>query len=165
MSQDAWPAAIKFVLAYEGGYVNDPVDPGGETNFGISKKAYPVLDIKALTVEDATAIYRRDYWDAIHGDELPGPLSIAVFDCAVNQGAGKARRLLQVALDVTVDGEIGPRTVAAAFAAGDAGLRRFLARRGEAYIQTILARTELQKYAYNWMNRLFKLAEAVRGVV
>ena len=54
--------AIPIVLENEGGYVNDPADPGGETKYGISKRSYPALDIKNLTVEQATAIYLRDFW-------------------------------------------------------------------------------------------------------
>lgn len=55
--------AVAFVLRHEGGYTNDNRDPGGETKFGISKRAYPSLDIKNLTEEQAKVIYRRDYWD------------------------------------------------------------------------------------------------------
>ena len=108
--------AVTFVLAdqIEGGYVNDPRDPGGETNYGISKRSYPKVDIKNLTREDAIAIYKRDFWDKCRCDELPPEIAVAVFDCAVNQGASIAPRLLQKALRVSVDGEIGPETLGAA---------------------------------------------------
>jgi lysozyme family protein len=81
----------------EGGYVNDPKDPGGETNFGISKRAYPNLDIKALTPETVAPIYKRDYWDKIAADNLPSPLNWIAFDCAVNQGVGEAAILMRAA--------------------------------------------------------------------
>ena len=63
MSAEAFAKAIAFTLQREGGHVNDPDDPGGETNFGLSKRAYPYLDIAGLTLDQATHIYRRDYWD------------------------------------------------------------------------------------------------------
>ena len=84
--------AIDFVLRHEGGYVNDPRDPGGETNFGISRRAYPTLDIKNLTKEQATGIYRKDYWDKVGGDILPWPWDLILFDTAVNQGVAWAIR-------------------------------------------------------------------------
>ena len=87
--------AIAFVLSEEGGYVNDPNDPGGETNFGISKRAYPALQIADLTQAEATAIYQRDYWARIPDMEALSPaLSLLVLDCAVNQGVGRAQQLL-----------------------------------------------------------------------
>lgn len=78
---------IEFVLAEEGGTVNDPHDPGGLTKYGISQRSYPDVDILRLTLDDATAIYRRDYWDKIRGDELPAGIDLLVFDSAVNQGS------------------------------------------------------------------------------
>lgn len=83
--------ALDFTLKAEGMYVNDPRDPGGETNFGISKRAYPQLDIKNLTREQAADIYRRDYWQRAGCDSLPWPLSACVFDAAVNCGVGRAQ--------------------------------------------------------------------------
>lgn len=73
-----------------GDYVNDARDPGGETNFGISKRSYPRVNIRDLTRDDAVAIYRRDFWDASNCDALPAKLAVALFDCAVNQGPGIA---------------------------------------------------------------------------
>jgi len=79
---------VDQVLKHEGGYVNDPRDPGGETNFGISKRAYPTLNIKALTKEQAIEVYRRDYWARI--DKTFPELNLLVFDSAVNQGVSAA---------------------------------------------------------------------------
>ena len=83
------------------------------TKFGISAAAYPTLDIAALTLAEAQAIYRRDYWDRMHGDALPAPLALLTFDGAVNQGAPRAARWLQEALGVAADGDIGPITLTA----------------------------------------------------
>jgi lysozyme family protein len=93
--------AVQFVLSdkIEGGYVNNPADPGGETNFGISKRAHPNVDIKNLTREGAIAIYKREYWDPIGGDDLPAPLDLVLFDSAVNEGPGTAKNHLQAALE------------------------------------------------------------------
>ena len=101
------------LISHEGGYVNHPTDPGGETNYGISKRAYPSLDIKALTLADAKAIYKRDYWDRAQCDQLPSQLSYLVFDAAVNSGIGQSIRFLQRAVGVADDGSIGPITLSA----------------------------------------------------
>lgn len=105
--------ALKLVLSFEGGYSNNPKDPGGETNYGISKKSYPNLDIKNITVDQAKEIYRKDYWDKIKGDELPPGLSVIMLDTAVNHGVHKSIVLLQKALGIKADGIIGPQTKAA----------------------------------------------------
>ncbi|MDI6752791.1 MAG: glycosyl hydrolase 108 family protein [Thermodesulfobacteriota bacterium] len=101
--------AIEFVLSdrIEGGYVNNPKDPGGETNFGISKRAYPKENIKALTKERAIRLYKRDYWDAIGGGALPSPLDLVLFDSAVNEGPGTARKHLAEALEAQGRSKVG----------------------------------------------------------
>lgn len=113
--------ALELVLSFEGGYSNNPNDPGGETNFGISKKSYPHLDIKNLTLDQAKEIYKQDYWFKIKGDNLPSGLSMMMLDTAVNHGVHKAIVLLQKALGVKADGIMGPQTMAA-IRGQDAGL-------------------------------------------
>lgn len=113
MTEFVWDTAINITLGFEGGYVNDPKDPGGETKYGISKKAYPNIDIKNLTIEQAKQIYHRDYWDRCKCAFIPDALSIALFDFAVNSGTKRAIRYLQRALGVTVDGVIGNQTIGA----------------------------------------------------
>jgi len=106
---------LDFVLASEGGYVNDHYDPGGETKYGISKKAYPHLDIANLTLEDAKTIYYRDYWlgsGAKVVDYSP-ELAMILFDTAVNMGTGTAIKFLQRTLRVKEDGIFGEETQAA----------------------------------------------------
>lgn len=158
---DKWATAIQFVLAYEGGYVNDPQDPGGETKFGISKKAYPSLNIKDLTLVEAQDIYRRDYWNACECDELPAKWAIAVMDTAVNMGVRKAIRLMQIALDVGADGVVGSQTVAAAHKSSENALGKFMALRAKEYIDIMDRLPALKGYAFNWMYRLFKLSNIV----
>lgn len=106
-------AAFTITVGAEGGYVNNPADPGGETKFGISRAAYPTLDIADLTVADAEAIYARDYWSKISGDQLPPAIAVLAFDAAVNNGVARAAVWLQQAAGVTADGVIGPQTLAA----------------------------------------------------
>ena len=86
--------ALKFILKWEGGYSNDPRDPGGETKFGISKRSYPELDISKLTLEQAKEIYYQNYWLKAGCDELPFPFNIVVFDTAVNMGRRRAIEFL-----------------------------------------------------------------------
>lgn len=75
--------AMQFVLKWEGGYVNDPKDPGGETNYGISKRSHPSVDILHLTLPEALMIYLRDYWNFYKLDSIPSPLCIAMMDAYV----------------------------------------------------------------------------------
>ena len=107
-----FPDCIAHVLAAEGGLVNDPQDPGGVTKFGISQRSYPALDIRALSLDDAKAIYQRDYWDQIQGEALPAGLDLLVLDHAVNAGPARAVRLLQHLVGVPEDGLMGPVTLA-----------------------------------------------------
>jgi lysozyme family protein len=99
------------VVGREGGYVNDPRDPGGETKFGISKRQYPDTDIKGLTLEKAKEIYLRDYWDKVRADDLPEPVDEFLFDFAVNSGVERAAQSLQGAVGALRDGAIGPKTI------------------------------------------------------
>lgn len=90
------------------------VDSGGLTKYGVSQKAYPDLDIRNLSFNDAAEIFKTDYWDLVKGDQLPSPLNIYVADAAYNMGPGTAIKILQKALgNVSVDGRWGPRTQAA----------------------------------------------------
>lgn len=106
--------AFSRLLGHEGGYVNAPKDPGGETNWGISKRSYPSVDIKGLTRDGAKAIYLRDFWQRINGDQLFDGVAFQTFDFAVNSGIETAVRKLQLALGVADDGHFGPASLAAA---------------------------------------------------
>lgn len=90
---ESFDKALAFVLKWEGGYTCDPDDPGGETRWGISKRAHPGLDIANLTEEQAAEIYRTEYWDGAGCDDLPYPLDVCIFDCAVNCGVHVAKRI------------------------------------------------------------------------
>ncbi|KKN23826.1 hypothetical protein LCGC14_0901100 [marine sediment metagenome] len=153
----SWEIGIEFVLEREGGYVNDPNDPGGETKYGISKKAYPQVNITDLTIENAKEIYKKDYWFACSCDELPFHFAIAVFDMAVNMGITKAKRILQIALGVTVDGSIGPKTVAAAHKASTYVVKNLLSERMAEYTRLIVNNQNLAKFSVGWAYRVISL--------
>jgi len=167
-----WAAAREWILRadVEGGYANDPDDPGGETNHGISKRSYPGLDIKNLTEDEAAEIYRRDYWEPCNCDELPAGLALAVFDAAVNQGRSAAIRLLQRAIEslgwgrLTADGIVGPNTLAGARACWREDplftLAEYLSFRADRYAQRAHEAPAQSKYRRGWLKRLFKLEAA-----
>ena len=122
------------LLGHEGGYANHPSDPGGETMWGVTKAVAKENGyegpMKALPVDVAQAIYKRQYWDAVRADELPESVRYAVFDGAVNSGVGQSVLWLQRACGASADGKIGPRTIAAAHAMdGDKLLSAILAQR------------------------------------
>ena len=109
---------IEKVLEHEGGYVNDPDDPGGETKYGIAKKFNPDVDIKNLTKEGAKEIYYEKYWKPSKADQVPDRLKHIYFDMVVNFGQGGAVKVLQQSAvskghNIEVDGGIGPATIKA----------------------------------------------------
>lgn len=126
-------AAVERVLTAEGGYVNDPNDNGGATNYGISSAANPDVDVKNLTPEQAKAIYRERYWNAINADSLPAALRATAFDAAVNQGVGWTRKAL-------------------AQSGGDPAA--FNALRRQRYDQIVQSDPSQRKFYRGWMNRL-----------
>jgi lysozyme family protein len=103
-------SAFERLIGHEGGYVSDSRDPGGETKFGISKRSYPDVNIAALTLADAKAIYRRDFWLPL-ADAHPA-VRFQAFDFAVNSGIQTAIRKLQAAIGVADDGHWGPISAA-----------------------------------------------------
>ena len=112
--RDNFEACMTKVRLHEGGYANHPNDPGGETNFGISKGRYPGLNIRRLTWDQAKAIYGRDYWAPLSGDDLPAGTRLVALDPGINSGVKRGAEWLQRALGVKADGAIGPKTIAAA---------------------------------------------------
>jgi lysozyme family protein len=113
--------SLKKVIEHEGGYVNHPADPGGMTNLGVTKRVWeewvghPVdeSEMRALTVEQVSPLYKKRYWDAIHGDRLPTGLDYCLFDTAINSGVGRASKFIQEMVGVAADGAIGNKTLLA----------------------------------------------------
>ena len=119
--KDNFSQCFALVLKHEGGYVDNPADPGGATNLGCTKAVWEQYigrsvtkdDIKALTPNDVMPLYKVKYWDTIKGDDLPEGVDYAVFDFAINSGPSRAAKALQSVLSVTVDGQIGSATLRA----------------------------------------------------
>lgn len=162
MSKDqGFTDQIHATLAFEGGYVNDPNDSGGETNFGISKRSYPKLNIAELTVDDAIKIYKRDFWDKPKLARLPPTIGSKVFDLSVNMGGRQATRLLQRAINgvlgqatIDMDGIIGPATLEYANSIDPAKLLPALRAEAARFYQSI-ARNSPRKQSFlkGWLRR------------
>ena len=146
--------AFELVIKKEGGYVNDPYDKGGETKYGISKKAYPELDIKNLTLEKAKHIYYKDYWLKSKANQMPARLALIHFDTAVNTGVKTAGKILQRALNrqgfnLIVDGIVGNKTLDAVKKADiDKLLADYTIERNKYYLLT-----GNNRYLKGWINR------------
>jgi lysozyme family protein len=144
--------AVALILTLEGGYTMDPNDPGGETNFGISKRSYPDLDIKNLTEAQAREIYLRDFWTPCQCGAYPNGLDLLVFDAAVNQGVSAAIRMLQTELGVQTDGVVGPATIAALQRQGTTTVQ-YAARR----MLTYGLNPNFTRYGLGWSRRLMRV--------
>jgi lysozyme family protein len=146
---------IEKVLEHEGGYVNDPKDLGGETKYGITKRFYPELNIKELTIEKAKQIYKDDYWDKNRVESLPQNLWHIFFDMCVNMGRRTAVKVLQRAAvnrgkDIEVDGGLGPATIGAL---KGVELDRVRAYRVKFYVDLITSKPEQEKFFLGWFRR------------
>ena len=147
---------IEQVIKHEGGLVDDPNDAGGETNFGISKRAYPDEDIKELTVERAKELYKRDYWDRFKCGQLPDRIRHIYFDMCVNMGGGRATKILQEACNsknsnkIDVDGGIGKNTIKASANLEDFRLRAY---RVMFYAELVMKKPDQIKFWVGWFKR------------
>lgn len=160
-TEQTFQTQIIKTLAFEGGYGNDPDDPGGETNFGISKAAYPDEDIANMTQERAIEIYHADYWLAPKINELPDSIAGKVFDMGVNMGPHTAIRLMQDTLndygtttpELVEDGRIGPLTIAAANASPATFLSDYRNTLIAHYNSLIANHAALAKFRNGWIRR------------
>lgn len=153
---------MPFIFAWEGGYDNDPDDPGGETKYGIDKRSHPGEDIKNLSEGRAREIYWKEYWLKAKCDQLPPRCGEVVMNIAVNAGHGRAAKWLQQALGVAADGIIGSRTLeAAALYTGDLSAK--LLDRTEEHYRSI-SRGKLAKFLKGWLNRNNALRRHVKDI-
>jgi len=144
-------SAFNFVIGAEGGYVNDPRDPGGETKYGISKRAYPNENIPEMTLDRAHSIYKSDYWNKCHCYAFPYIIALPMFDCAVNQGVRFAIKAAQRSCGSPADGIMGSMTTMMMQGMDDKlFLDAFLAIR-EAHYKSLKT---FSIYGKGWMNRL-----------
>lgn len=166
MYSDNFMVAYKAVGLWEGGLVDDPHDRGGITKWGISLRALLAKaldlngdgavnrrDILDMSEGQAEQIYWEDYWLASSCNWLPTGLSLMHYDCAVNQGPGRAARILQASLRVKVDGQIGPITLKAAELAPPAIVSEYAARRAVHYSSL----SQVTRYGLGWFRRLFSI--------
>lgn len=145
--------AMDFIFEIEGGHHTDPNDPGGETNFGISKAAHPVVDIANLTADLAREIYYQEYWLRGHCDDLPAPIAVLMMSGVVNQGVNGCIKCLQRVLGCRDDGIIGPVTLGRANHYGNIKelLHRFAGERAGLYADS----RNFERYRDGWYFRLF----------
>lgn len=150
---------IEKILEHEGGYVNDPTDMGGETKYGITKRFYPNVDIKNLTVEQAKKIYHQDYWRIAKVDDIPDNLKHMYFDMCVNMGTKRAIKILQKSANskghkLVVDGKIGSKTINAL---SNVELKRVKAYRIKYYADLVSEKPNQEKFYYGWVKRVLDI--------
>lgn len=154
--------AIGFVLEKEGGFTLNQKDAGNwtggqvgkgllkGTKYGISAASYPDEDIRNLTLDRVRYLYRRDFWNKIKADSLPKTIRLHVFDFAVNAGVYSATKRLQESAGVTADGEIGPKTIAAAESVTP---WRFAEVRAKYYVGLANSNANHRMFLAGWMLR------------
>ncbi|NOD35289.1 MULTISPECIES: glycoside hydrolase family 108 protein [unclassified Ruegeria] len=157
-NENNFPRCVDIILSKEGGYVDDPDDPGGATNMGItfdtlkSWRKAPITkkDVKDLSVEEAKQIYRANYWNALSCDDLPAGVDLVAFDFGVNAGTSRSGKLLQRIVGVAQDGQVGPITLAAVKAVDPAHIIRRFSELRLNYYQSL---PHFPKFGKGWTNR------------
>jgi len=165
MAAENWDTCIEMILHHEGGYVNHPKDPGGETNLGVTKRVYEehggTKDMKDLTVEDVKPIYKKSYWDRVKGDDLPAGLDLCVFDFGVNAGTGRAAKYLQTMIGTVADGGIGPNTLAKLDAyVEENGLEKAIRNYQEARQEYYESLSTFETFGKGWTRRVNETTNA-----
>ena len=154
---------LKRILKHEGGFVNDPLDSGGMTNLGVTKRVWeefvghPVseADMRALTPEKVGKLYKQKYWNSAYCEVLPKGLDYVVFDFAVNAGTGRSVKTLQQVIGVLADGIIGPRTMAAINASNAKDLiTKFSDARADFYQGIVARKPDQVRFIKGWLNRV-----------
>ena len=170
MAKQNFQTSLLLVLKSEGNFINHPSDPGGMTNLGVTKKVWKEwvkrdvdeAEMRALTPELVTPLYKARYWDSCKCDDLPRGVDYAVFDSAVNMGPGRAAKLLQAALGVTADGAIGRATIAAATAADPVELLEAFSLGKEEFYQSL---PTFATFGKGWLNRVAHVQSAAEGMM
>lgn len=160
---------LEHVLASEGGYSNHAEDPGGMTNLGITKRVWeewvgrPVTEkeMRGLTRDDVSPLYKKRYWDAVHGDDLPSGVDLCVFDCAVNAGVARAVRFLQQTVQVTKDGIMGPQTLKAVRETSPVLIIRDFCAQRELHYKSLQT---FPVFGRGWMARLDRVEDESMGM-
>ena len=165
-----FPASLALVLQSEGGFVNHKFDPGGMTNLGVTRNVWKEwvkrdvdeAEMRSLTPELVTPLYKARYWDSCKCDDLPRGVDYCVFDSAVNMGSSRAAKLLQTALGVTADGSIGRATIAAATAADPVELLEAFSLGKEAFYQSL---PTFGVFGKGWLNRVAHVQDAAEQMM
>jgi lysozyme family protein len=145
---------VEIVLQQEGGFVDNPHDPGGATNFGISQRAYPNVDIRQLTETQAAQFYHDDYWIKFHCGDVPAHLDLWFLTACVMSGGVTATKLLQQLVGVAEDGIFGPHTLQAVKAFPSARYVEYLTL----YAGHLMSLPGWSSFGKGWLTRLFRLA-------
>ena len=151
--------ALKAILKHEGGYVNHPKDPGGMTNLGVTKRVWEAWigktvgekEMRALTPETVSPLYKKQYWDAVKADDLPDGLDYLMFDFAINAGPGRAIKTMQKAIGTTPDGAIGPKTMSALKSADQGDLVAKFSAEKEAFYRSL---PTFGTFGKGWLRRV-----------
>ncbi|WP_407546531.1 glycoside hydrolase family 108 protein [Vibrio parahaemolyticus] len=158
---------VYFILEQEGGlkpdggYVNNPKDSGGETKYGISKRAFPGRDIRTLTIDDAVRLYYTNYYKPAYCQEWSESVALYTLDAAVQHGAVNAIRMLQEISGCKTDGKVGPNTRAAVHSSDVEYLcARYGLRRARFYARIIKKDVSQVTFIEGWHNRLVALTDA-----
>ena len=154
---------LKRILKHEGGFVNDPLDSGGMTNLGVTKRVWeefvghPVseADMRALIPEKVAPMYKIKYWNPSYCAVLPKGLDYVVFDHAVLSGTGRSVKTLQSCLGLVADGVIGPKTMAAINASNAKDLiTKFSDARADFYQGIVARKPDQARFIKGWLNRV-----------
>jgi lysozyme family protein len=155
-----WQKSFELMLKSEGGYVNNPADPGGMTNLGVTKATWEnwvgresdEAEMRGLTPEKVEPLYKKKYWDAVRGDEIEnGGVAYLLFDFAVNAGVGRSIKTLQSAVGVTPDGGFGPMTMAAVQAIDPVELIEKFSQAKEDFYRSL---GTFATFGKGWLNRV-----------
>jgi lysozyme family protein len=146
--------AVQLTLKNEGGFVNNPADPGGATNMGVEQRDLPDTPIQSLTVAQATAYYLETYWKPIYSSITSQPVASKLFDLGVLFGIGTAVKNLQTALDVEADGNFGPATLAAVNQAAPTLLTTFQFEMAAHAKALAAGNPKLSQFLVGWLRRI-----------
>jgi lysozyme family protein len=170
VSNERFRECLAFVLKWEGGYVNDPLDAGGATNKGITQRTFTAWlrgrkqtsrDVKTIRDDEVESIYFEQYWTPIAGERMNQPVDLVLFDAAVQHGASRAIRLLQEAMQMPVDGALNQATLNSAMLDAPAQLAQDVMTCRAGFYKRIVENNRSQaKFAEGWANRLEALEQA-----
>ena len=168
--QSNFERSLALVLQHEGGYVHHALDPGGRTNLGVTQRVWEQYvghkvdeaEMRSLTKEMVSPLYRKEYWDAVHGDKLPCGADYLAFDFAVNAGASRAVKTAQKSLGINADGALGPITTQALLTANAEDFIRVFSSAKETFYRSL---TTFPTFGKGWLNRVAEGKKAAEGML